>query len=78
MGWMKEALEEMKIAEANAVVYGNADENEVVESSLAYLQQEIENGGENGSKDIFLFVVLLIMVYKRKNLKRRTKPEGRR
>jgi len=29
-GWMKESLEEIKIANANARIYGNADENEVV------------------------------------------------
>jgi hypothetical protein len=66
---MKESLEEMKIAEANAMIYGNADENEVVKSSLAHLKQEIENGDEDGCKKAFLFFVLLILINKGKKLK---------
>ena len=60
MGWLKESLEEMKRAEANAMIYGNADENEVVKSSLAHLEHEIENGDDGGIKEALLFFALLI------------------
>jgi tetratricopeptide (TPR) repeat protein len=78
MGWMKESLEEMKIAEANVMIYGNADENEVVKSSLAHLEHEIQNGDEDGNRNVFLLLVLLMMVQKRKNLKARMKVKHRR
>jgi tetratricopeptide (TPR) repeat protein len=64
MGWMKESLEEMKRTEANAMIYGNADENEVVKSSLAHLEKEIENGDEDTSKETLLFLILLIVINK--------------
>jgi hypothetical protein len=44
------------------MVYGNADENEVVKSSLVHLEQEIENGGAVGIKEALLFFVLLITI----------------
>jgi len=65
MGWMKESLEEMKIANAKAMIYGNTNEKEVVKSSLSNLEQEIENGDENGSQDSFLSLILLITIIKK-------------
>ena len=69
MRWMKEALEEMKRAEANAMIYGNADENEVVKNSLANLEKEIENGDNEGGKATFLLLFLLMMIIIRRKLK---------
>jgi hypothetical protein len=65
MGCMEESLQEMKKAEANAMIYGNADENEVVKNSLAHLEHEIENGDDGGVKEALLFFVLLITIIKR-------------
>jgi len=69
MGWLKESLEEMKIAKANAMICGNADENEVVKSSLAHLEKEIENGDNEGAKGTFLLLFLLLMINMRRKLK---------
>jgi len=65
MGWMKESLEEMKIANAKAMIYGNPKEKEVVKNSLVNLEEEMENGDEDGSKDALLFFILLIAVIKK-------------
>jgi len=65
MGWMKESLEEMKRANASAKVYGNPEEKEIVKSSLAHLEHEIENGDDSGIKEVLLFFVLLITIIKR-------------
>jgi len=62
MEWMKESLEEMKIANAKAMIYGNTNEKEVVKSSLSNLEEEMENGNEDGSKDALLFFILLISI----------------
>jgi hypothetical protein len=62
MGWMKESLEEMKKAKAKAMIYGNPEEKEVVKSSLVNLEEEMENGDEDGSKDALLFFILLISI----------------
>jgi tetratricopeptide (TPR) repeat protein len=69
MGWMKESLEEMKIANAKAMIYGNPKEKEVVRNSLALLKEEIENEDEDGSKDALLFFILLTTMIKRLKLK---------
>jgi len=65
LGWMKESLEMMKKANAKAMVYGNPKEREVITSSLAHLEHEIENGGEDGSQDSFLFLILLLTILKK-------------
>jgi hypothetical protein len=67
MGWMKESLEEMKKAKAKAMAYGNTEERKVVISSLAHLEQEIEN--EDGSNESLLFLILLIGIIRRIKLK---------
>ena len=71
LGWMKESLEEMKIANAKAMIYGNPEEKEVVKSSLVNIEQEIENEDEDGSKDALLFFILLISIIKRLKSKTR-------
>jgi tetratricopeptide (TPR) repeat protein len=71
LGWMKESLEEMKIANAKAMIYGNPEEKEVVKSSLSNLEEEIENGDEDGSQDALLFFILLISIIKRLKSKTR-------
>jgi len=71
MGWMKESLEEMKIANAKAVIYGNSEEKEIVKSSLSNLEEEMENGDDDGSKDALLFFILLISIIKRLKSKTR-------
>jgi hypothetical protein len=65
MGWMKESLEEMKIANAKAMIYGNPEEKEVVKSSLVNLEQEIENEDDDGSQDSFLSLLLLLTIIKK-------------
>ncbi len=62
---MKESLEEVKIACTKAMIYGNPEEKEVIISSLANLEHEIENGDEDGSRDALLFFVLLIIIIRR-------------
>jgi tetratricopeptide (TPR) repeat protein len=70
MGWMKESLKEMKIANAKAVIYGNSEEKEIVKNSLAHLEKEIENGdNEGGAKGTFLLLFLLIMINMRRKMK---------
>jgi hypothetical protein len=66
---MKESFEEMKIAHSKAMIYGNPKEKEVVISSLAHLEREIENGDEDGSKDAFLFLILLIVINRGRKVK---------
>jgi tetratricopeptide (TPR) repeat protein len=69
LGWMKESLEEMKIANAKAMIYGNPEEKEVVKSSLVNLEQEIKNEDEDGSKEALLFLILLLAINKRRKVK---------
>jgi thioredoxin-like negative regulator of GroEL len=71
MGWMKESLEEMKRANVSAKVYGNPEEKEVVISSLAHLEHEIENGDEDGSKRAFIFFILLVVINKGRKVRLR-------
>jgi hypothetical protein len=71
MGWMKESLEEMKIANAKAMIYGNPEEKEVVKSSLVNLEQEIENEDEDGPQDSFLSLILLLTIIKKMGHRKR-------
>jgi hypothetical protein len=66
---MKESLEEMKIANAKAMIYGNPKEKEVVRNSLALLKEEIENEDEDGPHKSLLFLILLIGIIKKVKLK---------
>ncbi len=69
LGWMKESLEEMKKANAKAMVYGNTEEKKVVGSSFAHLEQEIENGDEDRSREALLFLTLLFLISRRRKVK---------
>jgi len=64
MGWMKESLEEMRKADACAAKYGSPDEKEIVESSLAHLEEEIDSGDDDSTK-IISFLILLALAAKR-------------
>jgi tetratricopeptide (TPR) repeat protein len=71
LGWMKESLEEMKIANAKAMIYGNPEEKEVVKSSLSNLEEEMENGDEDGPQDSFLSLILLLTIIKKMGHRKR-------
>jgi tetratricopeptide (TPR) repeat protein len=69
-GWMQESLEEMRTAKRYAETYGNPDEKEVVESSLKNLEQEIENGGDDGTKNALLRLILALIIKRRLKIKK--------
>jgi tetratricopeptide (TPR) repeat protein len=75
-GWLKESLEEMRKANEYAITYGNAEEKEIVKSSLNHIQEEVQDGDEDGSKETFLLLILLATVMKRSKLKSRKPPRG--
>jgi hypothetical protein len=56
LGWIKESLEEMKRADVYAMLYDKPDEKEIIGSSLAHLEQEIENGDDCGLRKVFYFL----------------------
>jgi tetratricopeptide (TPR) repeat protein len=74
-GWLRESLEEMRKANKYAAVFGNAEEKEIIKSSLGHIEEEIQGGDEDGTKEAFLFLILLATVLKRSRLKAR-KPLG--
>jgi tetratricopeptide (TPR) repeat protein len=61
-GWLKESLEIMRVAKEQAAVHGNREEKEIVEKSLANLEKEIEEGGEDKMKRSFLLAILLAIL----------------
>jgi len=75
-GWLKESLEEMRMANEYAVTYGNAEEKEIINSSLGHIEEEIQDGDEDGTKETFLLLILLATVMKRSKLKTRKPPRG--
>ena len=68
-GWLKESLEEMTKANEYAATYGNAEEKEIVKSSLGHIEEEIQDGDEDGTKETFLLLILLATIMKRLKLK---------
>jgi hypothetical protein len=68
-GWLKESLEEMTKANEYAVTYGNAEEKEIVKSSLGHIEEEIQDGDENGTREAFLLLILLATIMKNSKLK---------
>jgi tetratricopeptide (TPR) repeat protein len=74
-GWLKESLEEMRKANEYAAVFGNAEEKKIVESSLGHIEEETQDGDEDGTKKAFLLLILLAAVLKKSKLKTR-KPPG--
>lgn len=73
-GWLKESLEEMMRANEYATTYGNAEEKEIIKSSLGHIEEEIQDGDEDGTKETFIFLILLATVMKRSKLKSRKPP----
>jgi tetratricopeptide (TPR) repeat protein len=73
-GWLKESLEEMRKANEYAIIYGNAEEKEIVKSSLGHIEDKIQGGDEDGTKEAFLLLILLATVLKRSRLKARKPP----
>lgn len=74
-GWLRESLEEMRMANEYAVTYGNAEEKGIVKSSLGHIEEEVQDGDEDGIKETFLLLILLAAVMKGSKLKAR-KPPG--
>jgi len=75
-GWLKESLEEMRKANDHAKTQGNPDAIEVIKSSLGHIEEEIQDGDEDGTKETFLLLILLATVMKRSKLKSRKPPRG--
>jgi tetratricopeptide (TPR) repeat protein len=75
-GWLKESLEEMRMANDHAKTQGNPDAIEVIKSSLGHIEEEIQDGDEDGTKETFLLLILLATVMKRSKLKSRKPPRG--
>ena len=73
-GWLRESLEEMRKANEYAATYGNAEEKGIVKSSLGHIEEEIQDGDEDGTKETFLLLILLAMAKKRAKLKARKPP----
>ena len=74
-GWLIESLQEMRKASEQATIYGNAEEREIVKASLNHIEEEIQEGDEDGAKKTFLLFILLAIVMKRSKLKA-GKPPG--
>ena len=74
-GWLKEPLQEMRKANEYAAILGNAEEKEIIKSSLGHIEEEIQEGDEDGANAAFLLIILLATVMKRSKLKAR-KPTG--
>jgi tetratricopeptide (TPR) repeat protein len=72
-GWMQESLEEMKTAKKYAETYSNPEEKEVVESSLKNLEEEIENGDDDETKNAFLKLILALIIKRRLKIKKRAR-----
>lgn len=70
-GWMQESLEGMRAAKKCAETYGNPEEKEVIESSLKNLEEEIENGSDDETKNTLLRLILALVIKRR--LKKRAK-----
>jgi tetratricopeptide (TPR) repeat protein len=74
-GWLRESLEEMRKANEYAAIYGNSEEKEIVKSSLSHIEEEIQGGDEEGTKEAFFLLILLATVMKRSRVKI-IKPSG--
>jgi len=64
-----------RVIKGYAITYGNPEEKEIIKSSLGYIEEEIQGGDEDGTKETFLFLILLATVLKKSRLKAR-KPPG--
>ena len=72
-GWRQEAIEEMRTAKKYAETYGNPEEKEVIESSLKNLEEEIETGGDDETKNALLKLILALIIKRRLKIKKRVK-----
>jgi tetratricopeptide (TPR) repeat protein len=61
-GWLKESLGVMRIAKEQAAIHGNQEEKDIIEKSLANLEKEIEEGGEDKMRRTFLLAILLAIL----------------
>jgi pentatricopeptide repeat protein len=75
-GWLRESLEEIRKANGYAAVFGNAEEKEIIKSTLGHIEAEIQEGDQDGTKEAFLLLILLATVLKRSRPKAR-KPAGK-
>jgi len=75
-GWLRESLEEMRKANEYAAIFGNAEEKEIIKSSLGHIEEEIQDGDEDGAKETFLLLILLATVMKRSKVKIRKPPKA--
>ncbi len=73
-GWLKEALEEIRKANEYAATCGNAEEKKIVRSSLGHMEEEIQEGDEDGTKETFFLLILLAIVMKRSRVRARRPP----
>lgn len=76
-GWLRESLEEMRRANEYAIIYGNAKEQDIIKSSLNHIEEEIQEGDEDGTKETLLLLILLATVIKRSKVKARKPPRQR-
>jgi len=74
-GWLRESLEEMRKANEYAAIYGNTEGKEIVKSSLGHIEEEIQGGDEDGTKETLFLLILLATVLRGSRLKTR-KPAG--
>jgi tetratricopeptide (TPR) repeat protein len=68
-GWMQESLEEMRSASKYAQAYGSPDEREIIESSLKNLEEEIETGGDDETREALLKIILALIIKRRLKIK---------
>jgi hypothetical protein len=68
---MQDSLEEMRTAKKYAEIYGNQEEKEVVESSLKNLEEEIENGDDDKTKNALLKLILALIIKRRLKIRQR-------
>jgi hypothetical protein len=64
----------MRKASDYATTYGNAEEKEIIKSSLNHIEGEFQDGDEDGTKETLLLLILLATVMKRSKLKSRKPP----
>ena len=68
-GWLKESLQEMRMANEYAATYGNVEEKEIIKTSLNHIEEEIQAGDDDWTKETFLLLILLATLMKRSRLK---------
>jgi len=64
----------MRKANEYAATYGSPEEKEIIKSSLGHIEEEIQEGDEDGAKEAFLLLILLATIPKRSRVKARKPP----